>query len=348
MNLQAVEMKAFVPARDLAVSKAFYEALGFLVPWFDDDLAYVRHDETAFFLQRFYLPEHAGNFMMHLLVEDADAWHVHVLASGVVERFGVRLGAPADRPWRIRDFTLTDPTGVLWRIGHNLPLPMPPPPRLNYLAPVLHVADLRSAVACYRDRLGFDVEFVHAGFYASVMRDGCRIHLHAAAPTAAEAKPSATRTPVGEASIDVCIGTADAGALAACFTSTGATISLPLRSMPYGDEFQVRDPDGHVLAFVGHAADERQPVVQQSDIPHEPPLAFEHRSLPGCVFRDVNLRAARFDDVSLVAASFANVSFAGATFRDVDFSGAAIADANVDGMTIDGVAIADLLRARNP
>ena len=122
MNLATVEMKAFVPARDFAASKAFYEALGFEVPWASDDLAYVRHGSTSFLLQRFFVPEHAGNFMMHLLVEDADAWHAQVLASGVVARFGVRLSAPEDRPWRIRDFTLTDPAGVLWRIGHNLPL----------------------------------------------------------------------------------------------------------------------------------------------------------------------------------------------------------------------------------
>jgi catechol 2,3-dioxygenase-like lactoylglutathione lyase family enzyme len=122
MNLATVEMKAFVPARDFVASKAFYEALGFEVPWASDDLAYVRHGRTSFLLQRFFVPEHAGNFMMHLLVEDADAWHAQVLASGVVARFGVRLSAPEDRPWRIRDFTLTDPAGVLWRIGHNLPV----------------------------------------------------------------------------------------------------------------------------------------------------------------------------------------------------------------------------------
>jgi len=121
MNLAAVEIKAFVPARHLADSIAFYEALGFEVPWRSDDLAYVRHGETSFLLQQFYVAEHANNFMMHMLVESADDWHRHAKDSGVVERFSVRLGPPEDRPWRIRDFTLTDPAGVLWRIGHNIP-----------------------------------------------------------------------------------------------------------------------------------------------------------------------------------------------------------------------------------
>ena len=47
-----------------------------------------------------------------------DAREQDVEASGVVETFSVRLGPPDDRPWGIRDFTLIDPTGVLWRIGH--------------------------------------------------------------------------------------------------------------------------------------------------------------------------------------------------------------------------------------
>jgi uncharacterized glyoxalase superfamily protein PhnB len=54
-------------------------------------------------------------------VEDADAWHRHCRESRIAEDFGVALGEPEDRPWRMRDFTLTDPSGVLWRIAHNLP-----------------------------------------------------------------------------------------------------------------------------------------------------------------------------------------------------------------------------------
>ena len=121
VNLKAVEIKAFVPARDFAASKSFYQALGFEVPWSSDDLAYVRFGETSFLLQKFFVAEHAHNFMMHLLVENVDDWYRHVMASGVVEKFGVRIEPPQDRPWAIRDFPLTDPTGVLWRIGQNIP-----------------------------------------------------------------------------------------------------------------------------------------------------------------------------------------------------------------------------------
>ena len=61
MNLAAIEIKAFVPARDLATSKEFYSALGFEVPWSNEDLAYIRYGSTSFLLQQFFVPQHAAN-----------------------------------------------------------------------------------------------------------------------------------------------------------------------------------------------------------------------------------------------------------------------------------------------
>jgi uncharacterized glyoxalase superfamily protein PhnB len=31
------------------------------------------------------------------------------------------MGSPEDQSWAMRDFTLFDPSGVLWRIAQNLP-----------------------------------------------------------------------------------------------------------------------------------------------------------------------------------------------------------------------------------
>ncbi len=119
MNLNAVEIKAFVPTKDFLLSKSFYEALGFEIPWSDEDLAYVRHGETSFFLQNFYIAELANNFMMHMLVENVDDWRAHILASGVRERFGLKVGELVDQPWRMRDFHVWDPSGVLWTFAQN-------------------------------------------------------------------------------------------------------------------------------------------------------------------------------------------------------------------------------------
>lgn len=121
MNLVTVEIKAFVPAMDLELSKQFYLALGFEIPWSDADLAYVHHGDTSFLLQAFNYPEFIKNFQMHLLVENVEDWYASVLASGVIERFGVRVDPPQDQPWGMRDFPLFDPSGVLWRVAQNIP-----------------------------------------------------------------------------------------------------------------------------------------------------------------------------------------------------------------------------------
>lgn len=116
---------------------------------------------------------------------------------------------------------------------------------LSYVAPVFRVSDLARSLSYYHDRLGFEVEFNYEGFYAGVLRDGCHIHLKCSPPagrdqTAFEAAEH----------LDACFGVQDAQDLASQFASAGAAFSVPLRTMPYGREFYVKDPDGYVLGFI--------------------------------------------------------------------------------------------------
>lgn len=117
-NLATVEIKAFVPAKDFDLSKRFYQDLGFTVAWSSDGLAYIRHGNTSFLLQEF--PEGIDNFMMHLLVQDVDAWWSHVQDQGIVGKYGVMIEPVSDKPWGLRDFAISDPSYVLWRIGQNI------------------------------------------------------------------------------------------------------------------------------------------------------------------------------------------------------------------------------------
>jgi uncharacterized glyoxalase superfamily protein PhnB len=119
-ELKAVEVKAFVPSKDFALSKQFYQDLGFTLAWSSDDLAYFHCGNSSFLLQNFYVKEHADNFMMHLLVEDVEAWWRHVETQKLAEKYGVNTEPPSDKPWGLRDFIVTDPTSVLWRIGQNI------------------------------------------------------------------------------------------------------------------------------------------------------------------------------------------------------------------------------------
>ena len=117
-NLAVVEIKAFVPARDFAQSMEFYEALGFTRASVYDDIAYFHCGASSFLLQDFFVQDHAANYQMHLLVEDVNAWHEKAVA--VAQRFHVNISDPENQPWGMRDFTLFDPSGVVWRIAQNI------------------------------------------------------------------------------------------------------------------------------------------------------------------------------------------------------------------------------------
>lgn len=117
--LRITEIKAFVPAKDFALSKRFYQDLGFTMASDGGGIAYFHLGHASFLLQDFCADGLAENFMMHLLVEDVDAWWQHVQSSGVVAKYGVMCTQVEAQPWRMRDFCLADPAGVLWRIGQN-------------------------------------------------------------------------------------------------------------------------------------------------------------------------------------------------------------------------------------
>jgi uncharacterized glyoxalase superfamily protein PhnB len=111
------DLKAFVPAKDPEVSKRFYADLGFTINFSNDEIAELQIGSFRFLLQKFYVAEHAGNFMMSLAVEDADAWWDHIVKQEIATKYpGVMCKAPAMQPWGLRVLYLSDPTGVLWHI----------------------------------------------------------------------------------------------------------------------------------------------------------------------------------------------------------------------------------------
>ena len=111
------DLKTFVPAKDAELSKRFYTDLGFVINWSNDQIAELQIGSFRFLLQTFYVEQHAGNFMMSLQVEDADAWWEHIQRQEFTTRYpGILCKAPAMQPWGIRVLYLSDPTGVLWHI----------------------------------------------------------------------------------------------------------------------------------------------------------------------------------------------------------------------------------------
>lgn len=120
-TLRATEIKAFVPARDFALSQRFYADLGFEQRSEGGGVAYFRVDGCAFLLQDFHVPALADNLVMHLLVPSVDAWYAHVQAQDLAGRYGVRVTPLVAQPWGITEFVVIDPAGVCWHIGQNTP-----------------------------------------------------------------------------------------------------------------------------------------------------------------------------------------------------------------------------------
>lgn len=109
-------IRPFVPARDFAASKAFYEAIGFRLEYADDSIAIFEQDGAGFLLQNYHVAEFAENSMHQFFVRDLDGWWSRTEC--LVERFGVRAPiAPAMQEWGIRVGFLFDPSGVLWQIS---------------------------------------------------------------------------------------------------------------------------------------------------------------------------------------------------------------------------------------
>jgi len=111
--------RPFLPAKDFALSKSFYEALGF-EKLLDADVAIFKVGHSGFILQNYYQEDWAGNFMMSLMVDDLDAWWAHIEELDLPGRFSVPPPKPpANQSWGIRIAYVIDPAGVLWHVGQR-------------------------------------------------------------------------------------------------------------------------------------------------------------------------------------------------------------------------------------
>lgn len=116
-------------------------------------------------------------------------------------------------------------------------------PELRYAAPQFLVDDLKTAVDYYVNRLGFALDFVYECVYASVSRDGARIHLKCASKLSGEREHRKTNE-----HLDAYIEVKDIEELFETLKSSGATITKSLETRPWGArDFYVEDPDGYIL-----------------------------------------------------------------------------------------------------
>ena len=106
--------KAILPVARMSESITFYRRLGFEVRSYDPNYAFVINAGVEVCHLRVVddLTDNAAAVFLH--VPDAAVWHTRWGADGVpVEPL-------KDAPWGMREFSVTDPSGNLLRVGHNL------------------------------------------------------------------------------------------------------------------------------------------------------------------------------------------------------------------------------------
>jgi len=110
--------RPFLPAKEYQTSLRFYEAVGFEAYPLGGTLAELSLGPYAFLLQGYYVKEWAENMVMHVLVNDVQAWWRHIDSLDLARQFGVSApAAPRDEPWGLTVAYVFDPSGVLWHFA---------------------------------------------------------------------------------------------------------------------------------------------------------------------------------------------------------------------------------------
>ncbi len=109
------DFKPFVPSNDHAISKAFYECMGFSINWESEEVCEV---DTNFGYRFLLLPQNHNNYahslMLHFMVNSARQWYDHFAAVELTEEFsGSKVSSPELMPWGLLTTHFWGPAGVL-------------------------------------------------------------------------------------------------------------------------------------------------------------------------------------------------------------------------------------------
>lgn len=120
--------------------------------------------------------------------------------------------------------------------------------RIKKMSPLLLVSDLKHSIEFYTKKLGFDVDFLYEDFYAGIIKDGYSIHLKINETFIKNRENSRSKE-----DIDITFSIDDIEELYEDLLNRSVDITQLLRTMPYGKEFYVADPDQNIIAFLEEA-----------------------------------------------------------------------------------------------
>lgn len=115
-----IALRPFVPAKDFDVSKRFYSDLGFRTEEIAPALVEMHLGNYSFLLQDFYVPEYAGNFVMHMLVDNVQFWWDRLCGLDLPGRYGIENPPATVVAGPLKATHFADPSSILWHIAQPL------------------------------------------------------------------------------------------------------------------------------------------------------------------------------------------------------------------------------------
>lgn len=115
MDYSAINIRAFIGAKNFEESKEFYTKLGFEIVDIPGKMVLVKvNDKLAFYLQEYYQKKWVQNSMLFLEVDDIEKCYSDLLSRDLVSQYKyVKLSEIKTFEWG-RECFLHDPSGVLW------------------------------------------------------------------------------------------------------------------------------------------------------------------------------------------------------------------------------------------
>ena len=110
----------------------------------------------------------------------------------------------------------------------------------------LIVAELESAIEFYTEKLGFSIDFRYEDFYVGIIKEEHSIHLKHGEPS-----PEKRQNNRVNEHLSMMFSVRDFETVFDHLSAKSVDMVQPLREMPYGKEFYIADPDGHLIGFIG-------------------------------------------------------------------------------------------------
>ncbi len=113
-NFRVSHIKPFIGSKNYDESKDFYQAIGWSLVFDSADIAEMQLGDSYFYLQRYYERKWCENSMLHITVEDAQAWYERVKSVLEKRKYGAaKVDPPREQSYGALVTFVWDPVGVL-------------------------------------------------------------------------------------------------------------------------------------------------------------------------------------------------------------------------------------------